>query len=191
MSVRTASAALPAAEHPQFDLDQAILSILNDQVHLFCAGLALNKYFEDPSFMNYLRYLEYWRQPQYVTYIRFPHCLQMLDLLQSENFRKAIATPAVMEELHTQQAFYWQHYLANRIKEAAEQGQGVALKAAAGTATPDNSSLGTAAGAAGTGGGMYSGNEYFAGSAEPCAHYVCLFWLSKAAGLFQPMTMPL
>jgi hypothetical protein len=37
---------------------------------MICTGLALNKYFEDPAFINYLRYLDYWRQTQYVTYIR-------------------------------------------------------------------------------------------------------------------------
>lgn len=30
----------------------------------------------------------------------------------------------LQEELHTQQAFYWQHYRANRIKEAAEAAGG-------------------------------------------------------------------
>jgi hypothetical protein len=34
------------------------------------AGLAQNKYLEDKAFLNYLQYLEYWRQPQYATYIR-------------------------------------------------------------------------------------------------------------------------
>jgi mediator of RNA polymerase II transcription subunit 31 len=35
-----------------------------------CTGLAQNKYLEDKAFLNYLKYLEYWRQPQYATYIR-------------------------------------------------------------------------------------------------------------------------
>jgi mediator of RNA polymerase II transcription subunit 31 len=34
------------------------------------AGLAQNKFLEDKAFLNYLKYLEYWRQPQYATYIR-------------------------------------------------------------------------------------------------------------------------
>jgi hypothetical protein len=33
-------------------------------------GLAQNRYLEDPAFLNYLKYLEYWRQPQYARYIR-------------------------------------------------------------------------------------------------------------------------
>ena len=34
------------------------------------AGLSQNRYLEDPAFLNYLKYLEYWRQPQYAKYIR-------------------------------------------------------------------------------------------------------------------------
>ncbi|WIA10931.1 hypothetical protein OEZ85_011096 [Tetradesmus obliquus] len=85
--------------------------------------LAQNKYLEDKAFLNYLKYLEYWRQPQYASYIRFPHCLAMLDLLQSEHFRQAIVSPMVTEELHSQQFFYWAHYRTNRIKEAAAAAQ--------------------------------------------------------------------
>lgn len=33
-------------------------------------GLAQNKYFEDTAFLNYLKYLEYWRRPEYAKYIR-------------------------------------------------------------------------------------------------------------------------
>lgn len=95
--------------------------------------LAQNKYFEQKAFLNYLKYLEYWRQPQYAQYIRFPHCLFMLELLQSEHFRQSIASPQVMDELHTQQALYWQHYRTNRIKEAAEADSSQATAAAAGT----------------------------------------------------------
>jgi hypothetical protein len=54
----------------------------------------------------------------------------------------------LQEELHTQQAFYWQHYLANRIKEAAEQGQGVALEAATVAAGPGSQVTSAAAAAA-------------------------------------------
>lgn len=34
------------------------------------AGLAQNDYLKDKAFLNYLQYLEYWRQPQYAKYIR-------------------------------------------------------------------------------------------------------------------------
>lgn len=33
------------------------------------AVLAINRYFDNPAFMNYLQYLKYWKQPQYAKYI--------------------------------------------------------------------------------------------------------------------------
>ena len=33
------------------------------------------------SFLDYLRYLRYWKQPQYAKYLLYPHCLYFLDLL--------------------------------------------------------------------------------------------------------------
>lgn len=35
------------------------------------SGLAQNRYFDDPSFISYIKYLEYWRQPQYAKYLRW------------------------------------------------------------------------------------------------------------------------
>lgn len=31
--------------------------------------LAINRYFDNPAFLNYLQYLKYWKQPQYAKYI--------------------------------------------------------------------------------------------------------------------------
>ncbi|KAF6252762.1 mediator of RNA polymerase II transcription subunit 31-like protein [Scenedesmus sp. NREL 46B-D3] len=104
-------------EHARFILELEFIQCLANPHYL--NWLAQNKYLEDKAFLNYLKYLEYWRQPQYATYIRFPHCLAMLELLQSEHFRQVIASPVAMDEIHTQQAFYWMHYRTNRIKEAA------------------------------------------------------------------------
>lgn len=33
------------------------------------AGLAQNRYFEDLAFLNYLKYLQYWRQPAYAKFL--------------------------------------------------------------------------------------------------------------------------
>lgn len=37
--------------------------------HCVPAGLAQNRYLEDPAFLEYIRYLQYWRQPQYARFI--------------------------------------------------------------------------------------------------------------------------
>lgn len=36
---------------------------------MLLAVLAINRYFDNPAFMNYLQYLKYWKQPQYAKYI--------------------------------------------------------------------------------------------------------------------------
>lgn len=33
------------------------------------------------AFLDFLRYLRYWKQPQYAKYLTYPHCLYFLDLL--------------------------------------------------------------------------------------------------------------
>lgn len=84
---------------------------------LCCPVLAINRYFDNPAFLNYLQYLKYWKQPQYAKYIvyvrapphiatavvilaspvcspvlvhlnRYPHCLAFLDMLDDERFRQ-------------------------------------------------------------------------------------------------------
>lgn len=59
--------------------------------------LADNKYFDDPAFLAYLKYLLYWKKPEYSRYIvyyvdgvihpRYPQCLYFLEKLQDEAFR--------------------------------------------------------------------------------------------------------
>ncbi len=50
--------------------------------HARRADLAQHRYLDDPRFVAYLGYLQYWRRPPYCTYLVFPHCLRMLELLQ-------------------------------------------------------------------------------------------------------------
>ncbi|GBG68721.1 hypothetical protein CBR_g3263 [Chara braunii] len=55
--------------------------------------LAQNRYFDNPSFINYLKYLLYWTKPEYAKFIVYPHSLFFLEMLQSKQFRTAIAFP--------------------------------------------------------------------------------------------------
>jgi hypothetical protein len=77
-----------------------------------CAGLAQSRFFEDPRFLNYLKYLQYWKKPEYAQYIvcvfiyavqqftmrvadsiyRYPYCLKYLDLLQVVATLSALTT---------------------------------------------------------------------------------------------------
>lgn len=42
-------------------------------------------YFNDPSFINYLKYLKYWGTPEYIKYVKYPISLYFLDLLTSKD----------------------------------------------------------------------------------------------------------
>ncbi|KAL6008326.1 hypothetical protein ACLOJK_033835 [Asimina triloba] len=78
--------------------------------------LAQNRYFEDESFIGYLKYLQYWHRPEYIRFIMYPHCLFFLELLQNSNFRNAMAHPGSKELAHRQQFFFWKSYRNNRLK---------------------------------------------------------------------------
>ena len=57
--------------------------------------LAQRGYFKDSCFVNYLKYLQYWKEPKYVHFIKYPVCLHFLELLQHEAFRKEIVNGQV------------------------------------------------------------------------------------------------
>ncbi|XP_038685219.1 mediator of RNA polymerase II transcription subunit 31 isoform X2 [Tripterygium wilfordii] len=78
--------------------------------------LAQNRYFDDEAFIGYLKYLQYWQQPDYIKFIMYPHCLFFLELLQNANFRNAMAHPGNKELAHRQQFFFWKNYRNNRLK---------------------------------------------------------------------------
>eukprot|EP00242_Pyramimonas_sp_CCMP2087_P004117 CAMPEP_0198218166 /NCGR_PEP_ID=MMETSP1445-20131203/67727_1 /TAXON_ID=36898 /ORGANISM="Pyramimonas sp., Strain CCMP2087" /LENGTH=130 /DNA_ID=CAMNT_0043895081 /DNA_START=170 /DNA_END=559 /DNA_ORIENTATION=- len=76
--------------------------------------LAQNRKFEDPAFVNYLAYLQYWKKPEYARFLIYPHCLYFLEMLQNEQFRRAVADQRATEFLHTQQLYFWLHYRNTR-----------------------------------------------------------------------------
>ena len=60
--------------------------------------------------MNYLKYLRYWKQPQYAQKLIFPQCLAFLDaLIDDPNFRREIHLGGFVEFCHQQQGFHWQY----------------------------------------------------------------------------------
>ncbi|RLN20198.1 hypothetical protein BBJ28_00002560 [Nothophytophthora sp. Chile5] len=100
--------------------------------------LAINRYFDNPAFMNYLQYLKYWKQPQYAKYIVYPHCLAFLDMLEDERFRQMIAREDFMTLVHGQQFYHWQTFLNDR--EATATAADSEASAAAAVATPAEAS---------------------------------------------------
>ncbi|EIE25955.1 SOH1-domain-containing protein [Coccomyxa subellipsoidea C-169] len=103
-------AALPD-ERRRFELElEFINSLANPQYVQWIA----QTYGNDTSFLEYLQYLLYWKQPQFAKYIIYPHSLHFLGLLQSPEFRTAVALAPVRELIENQQFFMWQHFRKDR-----------------------------------------------------------------------------
>ena len=69
--------------------------------------------------MNYLKYLQYWREPEYANYIIYPHCLAFLELLLDERFRQQLGNAQYVENILMRQQFnHWRYYELNRMNEA-------------------------------------------------------------------------
>mmetsp|Transcript_29456 Transcript_29456/g.67728 ORF Transcript_29456/g.67728 Transcript_29456/m.67728 type:complete len:186 (-) Transcript_29456:108-665(-) len=87
--------------------------------------LATTKVLSDPKFITFLRYLCYWKRPEYARFITFPHCLFFLDLLiESPRFRREMSEVRFRDFVHQQQFLAWQYrarelYGAGRSTENA------------------------------------------------------------------------
>ncbi|KAJ3045113.1 Mediator of RNA polymerase II transcription subunit 31 [Rhizophlyctis rosea] len=79
--------------------------------------LAQQRYFEQPGFINYLKYLKYWQDPKYAKYICYPYSLEILDLLQHQSFRDACLRPETQEFIHSREYNHWRFFRAKRIPE--------------------------------------------------------------------------
>lgn len=73
------------------------------------ADLAQNRYFDDPAFVEYLKYLQYWSERPYCEHLVFPHCLKMLELLQSAQFRANLKHAEFKDHVFTHQFQHWHH----------------------------------------------------------------------------------
>ena len=125
-------------EH-QFEKDLEFVSSLASVEYLECLhavfvfasfarGVGLNGqgYFAQEEFLNYLRYLMYWTEPEYARFImfagffplccfltlgdlcRYPMALSVLRCLQEEEFRSMLTLPAFLRELNSQMMIQWQ-----------------------------------------------------------------------------------
>ncbi len=106
-------------EFIQFQIELEFVQLLANPFYL--RYLAQHKYFEDKSFVNYLKYLRYWKRPEYAKFILYPHCLHYLDQLQDEEFRDACASGNFTDRvLVNEQMNHWRYYRSNRERDASE-----------------------------------------------------------------------
>uniref|UniRef100_A0A3P8ZK82 Mediator of RNA polymerase II transcription subunit 31 n=1 Tax=Esox lucius TaxID=8010 RepID=A0A3P8ZK82_ESOLU len=78
--------------------------------------LAQRGYLREKPFVNYLKYLLYWKEPEYAKFLKYPHCLHMLELLQYEHFRKELVNAQCAKFIDEQQLLHWQHYSRKRTR---------------------------------------------------------------------------
>ena len=72
--------------------------------------LAQSGYFEQEGFINFLKYLRYWKNPEYIKHLIFPQCLAFLDaLIENPSFRRELALPQFVEFVHQQQGCHWMY----------------------------------------------------------------------------------
>lgn len=88
----------------------------DSKVNLFLSVLAQRGFFKDACFLNYLKYLLYWKEPDYAKYLKYPICLYFLDLLQYEHFRREIVSAQCAKFIDDQIILQWQHYTRRRTK---------------------------------------------------------------------------
>lgn len=76
----------------RFEIElEFVQSLANPQ---YLNHLAAQKLFQQPAFVEYLKYLQYWSEPPYLKYLAYPGpTLRNLELLQQETFRKNIISP--------------------------------------------------------------------------------------------------
>eukprot|EP01083_Nonionella_stella_P064627 168666_1 len=103
----------------RFALELEFVELLTNPYYL--QYLSQERYFEDEKFVNYLKYLIYWKRPEYLQYISHPHCLYFLELLQREEFRTKLADPEYIEMCARNQFYHWRFFRANRWVERNER----------------------------------------------------------------------
>ncbi|KZV91892.1 SOH1-domain-containing protein [Exidia glandulosa HHB12029] len=94
-----------ALNRERFELELEFVQALANPYYL--QSLAQHGILDKPEFINYLSYLQYWKQKDYARFIQYPHALHHLDLLQHENFRKDIAKDEWREYVNQKQFDHW------------------------------------------------------------------------------------
>ncbi|KAK3033782.1 hypothetical protein RJ639_034224, partial [Escallonia herrerae] len=70
----------------------------------------------NPTYFHYLAQNRYFEDEAFIGYLKYPHCLFFLELLQNANFRAAMAHPGNKELAHRQQFYFWKNYRNTRLK---------------------------------------------------------------------------
>ncbi|KAI6044660.1 SOH1-domain-containing protein [Pisolithus marmoratus] len=109
MSVNDANA-LPsqdarAENRERFELELEFVQSLANPYYL--QSLAQQNILDQPAFINFIEYLQYWREKDYARFIHYPHALHHLELLRHARFRAEIKKDEWRERLNQKQFDHW------------------------------------------------------------------------------------
>ncbi|KUI73231.1 Mediator of RNA polymerase II transcription subunit 31 [Cytospora mali] len=84
--------------YTRFEIELEFVQSLANPYYL--NHLAAQKLLQQPAFVEYLSYLQYWGRPPYLKYLTYPGpTLKHLELLQQERFRRDIISPDFVSAL--------------------------------------------------------------------------------------------
>ncbi|KAG7090948.1 hypothetical protein E1B28_010018 [Marasmius oreades] len=95
-----------ATNRARFELELEFVQALANPFYLH--SLAQQNILEQPAFINYLKYLLYFKEKDYARFIHYPHALHHLELLQHPEFRAVMKRDESFREyLHQKQFDHW------------------------------------------------------------------------------------
>ncbi|KAI0745396.1 SOH1 family protein [Earliella scabrosa] len=107
-----------SANRARFELELEFVQSLANPFYLH--SLAQQGILSQPAFVNFLKYLLYWKEKDYARFILYPHALHHLELLQHAEFRTEIGKDEWREYLNQKQFDHWRTWRdPTRIQPAA------------------------------------------------------------------------
>lgn len=95
-----------AANRERFELELEFVQALANPYYLH--SLAQQNIFEQPAFVNYVKYLLYWKEKDYARFLHYPQALHHLELLQQPQFRADMKKDEKFRDLLQQKQFdHW------------------------------------------------------------------------------------
>ncbi|KAH9965509.1 SOH1-domain-containing protein [Russula dissimulans] len=107
-----------AKNRNRFELELEFVQALANPFYLH--SLAQQGILYQPAFINYLKYLLYWKEKDYARFILYPHALHHLELLQHPEFRSEIMKDDWRERLNQKQFDHWRTWCVPRHPDHAE-----------------------------------------------------------------------
>ncbi|CAG8553745.1 4727_t:CDS:10 [Ambispora leptoticha] len=107
-------------ERERFLLELEFIQSISNPYYI--THLAQKGFLDDPVFINYLKYLQYWKRPEYAKFIIYPHALHFLDLLQNETFRESMKVEDTASWVHVVQYWHFHAWSSLHVRSSA-QGQ--------------------------------------------------------------------